>query len=122
MAVRALTDDGFGVAQCVLSVPRALNQIEQVHTIGEAIGRPLQFQEISREAAQQELIDAWGDPSMVEGALNAWAEMVGNPEQVAPTVEGHNREPGSRLSRLGDRPGRRLPLSASTTKTRRSAR
>ena len=41
VAVRALTGDGFGGAKYVLSGPRALTQIEQVHIIGEAVGRAL---------------------------------------------------------------------------------
>lgn len=41
VAVRALTGDGHGGVKYVLTGPQSLTQVEQVHTIGEVIGRPL---------------------------------------------------------------------------------
>jgi uncharacterized protein YbjT (DUF2867 family) len=87
VAVRALTEDGHAGAQYVLTGPQVLTQVEQVRTIGEVIGRPLRWEEISREAARQQLLAAWGDSSFVDRALAAWAEMVTEPEPVTPTVE-----------------------------------
>jgi len=87
VAVRALTGDGHGGAKYLLTGPQTLTQVEQVHTIGEAIGRPLRWEEISPEAARQQLLTAWGDLSFVDGALDAWARFVTEPELVAPTVE-----------------------------------
>ena len=87
VAVRALIEDGHGGAKYLLSGPEALTQVEQVHTIGEVVGRPLHYEEISREAARRQLLTARGDPSFVDGALDAWAKMVTEPEPVTPTVE-----------------------------------
>ncbi len=87
VAVRALTGDGHGGAKYVLTGPEALTQAEQVHAIGEAIGRPVRWEELSPDVARQELLAAWGDASFVDTALGAWADMVTVPEPVTTTVE-----------------------------------
>lgn len=55
-----------------------------MHTIGEAIGHPLRFEDISPEAARQ--MADYLPPSAVDGALDAWAKMVTEPEPVTFTV------------------------------------
>ena len=50
------------------------------------IGRPLRYEEISPEAARQEMLTYW-PPALVDGALDAWAKFVTEPERVTPTVE-----------------------------------
>jgi uncharacterized protein YbjT (DUF2867 family) len=101
VAVRALTSDGHGAKKYILTGPEALTQVEQVRTIGETIGRPLRFEEIPPKAARQRLLTAWGIPSLAarflparsrvrrlaDGALDAWATMVDEPEPVTPTVQ-----------------------------------
>jgi uncharacterized protein YbjT (DUF2867 family) len=42
----------------LLTGPQALTQVEQVRTIGEAIDRPLRYEEIARETARQQLLAA----------------------------------------------------------------
>ncbi len=84
--MRALAGEGHGKAKYVLTGPEALTQVEQVHTIGEAIGRPLRFEEIPPEAARQQMV-GYLPPSAVNGALDAWARMVTEPEPVTSTVE-----------------------------------
>lgn len=87
VAALALSDgDGHDRATHVLTGPRTLTQVEQVQTIGEALGRGLRFEEISREAARADLLAAWGDASLVDGALDAWAQMVTEPEPITQTV------------------------------------
>ena len=101
VAVRALTEDRHVGAKCVLTGPESLTQVEQVHIIGEVIGRSLHYDEISPVAARKLLLTSWGVPSfvarllpantlprrMADGALDAWAKMVTEPEWVSPTVE-----------------------------------
>ncbi len=87
VAVRALTGDGHGGAKYLLTGPQVLTQAEQVRTIGEVIGRPSRFEEMSPEAARQQLLTAWGDPSFVDSALDTWAGFVTEPELVTRTVE-----------------------------------
>jgi uncharacterized protein YbjT (DUF2867 family) len=101
VAARALTGDGHGGKSYILTGPEALTQIEQVRTIGETIGRMLRYEEISPKAARRRLLTAWGLPSLAarllparsrvrrlaDGALDAWAKMVDEPEAVTPTVQ-----------------------------------
>ena len=86
VAVRVLQSSGHSGAKYLLTGPQVLTQVEQVHAIGEAIGRTLRYEEISREAARQQMLTYW-PPALVDGALNAWASFVTEPELVSHTVE-----------------------------------
>jgi uncharacterized protein YbjT (DUF2867 family) len=85
VAVRALTEEGHGRARYVLTGPESLTQAEQVRTIAEAIGRPLRFEEISPEAAREEML-ALMPPSIVGMLLDIWAKLADEPAPVAATV------------------------------------
>ena len=87
VAVRALTEDGYGGEKYVLTGPELLTQVEQVRAIGGAIGRSLRFEEIPPEAARREWIAAGLPPSVVDGIFEAHARMVAEPERVTRTVE-----------------------------------
>jgi uncharacterized protein YbjT (DUF2867 family) len=86
VAVSALTSDGHSAAKYLLTGPQSLTQVEQVRIIGEAIGHPLRFEEISPEAMRPQLL-ARLPPAVVDGALQYWARLVGEPELVSSTVE-----------------------------------
>lgn len=85
VAVRALTEDGHAGAHYVVSGPETLTQAEQAHAIGEALGRPVRWEELSREDAREELAEQLG--GIPEGALDSWAAFVESPEIVTSTVE-----------------------------------
>jgi uncharacterized protein YbjT (DUF2867 family) len=87
VAVRALIEDGHTHTTYVLTGPEALTQVEQVRTIGEAIGRPLRWEEISREHVRPALITAFGDEAFADAALDAWAAFQTRPERVTATVQ-----------------------------------
>jgi uncharacterized protein YbjT (DUF2867 family) len=101
VATCALIDEGHSASTYVLTGPQALTQIEQLELIGQAIGRPLHYEEIPPAAARQALLTAWGIPRIVarllpaktvprriaDGVLAAQAEMVSKPEAVTDTVE-----------------------------------
>jgi len=87
VALRALTDTGHAGATYVLTGPRAITQVEQLDAIGEAIGRPLRWEEISREDARPGLIAAFGDEAFADSALDAWARFVAAPERTTQTVQ-----------------------------------
>lgn len=87
VAVRALIDEPHAGQRYLLSGPETLTQIEQAHAIGRAIGRPVQYQEISRDTARRELLAAWGNAALVDAALDGWSQMVTHPEPVTRTVE-----------------------------------
>ena len=81
-AVLALTEQGHTGARHVLTGPRTLTQAEQAHAIGEALGRPVRWEELSREDAERELAGEVPDT-----ALDTWAGFVQTPEIVTSTVQ-----------------------------------
>jgi uncharacterized protein YbjT (DUF2867 family) len=87
VALRALTEPGHAGATYVLSGPQALTQIEQLDAIGEALGRPLRWEEISRDDARPGLIAAFGDEAFADSALDTWARFVAAPERTTQTVQ-----------------------------------
>lgn len=86
VAVRALTSDKHNGAKYILTGPQALTQVEQVRVIGEALGRPLRYEEIAPEVLRQQMLTQF-PPALVDGMLNAWAGFVKEPEPVSRTVE-----------------------------------
>jgi uncharacterized protein YbjT (DUF2867 family) len=84
VAVRALLEDGHDGAEYVMTGPQSLEQREQVITIGDVIGRPLRYEELSPEEAQRELS---APPPVITMLLNAWAAALGQPALVTSTVE-----------------------------------
>lgn len=85
VAVRALCDDGHAGKEYVLTGPQSLSQSEQVSTIGNVIGRPLQMENISPEDARRELLSLM--PLFVANMLlNAWAAAIGQPAFLTSTV------------------------------------
>ena len=99
VAVRALTEDGHGGQKYVLSGPEVLTKAEQVRVIGEAIGRPLRFEEVPAEVARQEWIAAGLPPAAVDGIFGAHARFVAEPEPVTATVEEITDEPARTFRR-----------------------
>ncbi|KAA2258093.1 NAD(P)H-binding protein [Solihabitans fulvus] len=87
VAVRALTEDGHGSAKYQLTGPALVTQTEQVAAIGAAIDRPVRFEEQSREDARAGMVQAWGDATVVDQVLDAWASLSANPEPITDTVE-----------------------------------
>ncbi|WP_043262709.1 NAD(P)H-binding protein [Streptomyces sp. CT34] len=89
VAVRALTEDGHDRATYHLTGPEVLTQAEQVRTIGQVLGRPLQWVELSREAARRRLLadDSFPD-TFVEPLLDGYADMLAAPRPtITHTVE-----------------------------------
>ncbi|QFU87601.1 NmrA family NAD(P)-binding protein [Amycolatopsis sp. YIM 10] len=87
VAARALLDDGHAGQKYYFTGPESITQAEQVRQIGEAIGRPLRFEELSVDAAREKLLARGWDPAFATGALEAWGAMVTDPEPVNQEVE-----------------------------------
>ncbi len=83
VAARALLDSGHNRAEYVLTGPESLSQMEQLRTIGEVIGRSLQYDEISPDEALRELPFPATAITML---LDAWAAAIGQPALVTSTV------------------------------------
>jgi uncharacterized protein YbjT (DUF2867 family) len=86
VAVRALCDEGHDGCEHVLTGPASLTQREQVQIIGDATGRPLRFEELSRESAREEMIGMGFPPPIADLLLDAYAAAVGLPALVTSTV------------------------------------
>jgi uncharacterized protein YbjT (DUF2867 family) len=83
----ALTTEDLVGATPHLTGPETLTQTEQVARIGEELGEEVRWEELSRDEARRQML-AWGWPGKtVDGALDAWAGLVGSPEVVSPEVE-----------------------------------
>jgi len=93
VAVRALIEEGHAGARYVLTGPTTVTQAEQVRAIGQAIGRPLRWEEVPPGAVRDDLAAAIGDASFADGALDAWAGFVEEPELVTSTVQDVTGEP-----------------------------
>jgi uncharacterized protein YbjT (DUF2867 family) len=85
VAARVLCEEGHGGENYVLTGPQSLSQSEQVGSIGEVIGRSLQFEEITPEEARGELSTRM-PPPVVGMLLNACAAGIGQPAFVTSTV------------------------------------
>lgn len=87
VAARALAGNGHGGAKLVLTGPQVLTHVEQMHAIGEAIGRRLRWEEIPPQSARTQMLsEGWPLP-LVDAVLSGWARLVTEPESVTSTVE-----------------------------------
>ncbi|MEU5845139.1 NAD(P)H-binding protein [Saccharopolyspora shandongensis] len=86
VAVRVLVEEGHNGAKYALTGPEVSTQSEQLRTIGEAIGRPLRWEEVSRGAARRQLLDNGWPASFADGALDYWERISRDPEPVSPHV------------------------------------
>ena len=87
VAVRALCDEGHDGREYVLTGPTSLTQREQVEIIGDAIGRPLRFEELARASARERMLAMGFPPSVADMLLDAYAAAVGQPALVTSTVQ-----------------------------------
>jgi uncharacterized protein YbjT (DUF2867 family) len=86
VAVRALCDEGHDGLEHVITGPASLTQREQVQIIGDAIGRPLGFEELSRESARKQMIAMMFPPPVADMLLDAYEAAVDQPALVTSTV------------------------------------
>jgi len=85
VAVRALLDPGHDRAKHVLTGPEPLSHRDQVRILGEALGRPLRFEEMTPDEARAAWAGTWPAP-IIDMLLAAWPRLVGAPVLVTPTV------------------------------------
>ena len=85
VAVRALCGEGHAGKEYVITGPESLVQRELVRILGEAIGRPLRFEELSPDAARQDVLATW-PVAIADMLLSAYAAAVGCPSCVTTTV------------------------------------
>ncbi|WP_069162089.1 SDR family oxidoreductase [Nocardia altamirensis] len=85
VAVRALTTDGHVGVSYELTGSPALSRIDQVATIGAALGRPLEWAELPPEQAKQYM--DWVPRDAVDAVLEAFAALVDTPGQPTSTIQ-----------------------------------
>ncbi|WP_369146278.1 SDR family oxidoreductase [Streptomyces sp. R44] len=87
VAVRALLTDGHAGAKYVLTGPESLNQAEQARRIGQAIGRPVRYEELAPAAAREEMLRNGVPAAFADMLLAFQAGLVGVPAEVTTAVE-----------------------------------
>lgn len=87
VAVRALREDGHAGAEYVLTGPQSLTHREQISTIGKALGRSLQIQEITPDEARHELLSVIPALPAINMLLDAWAASSGHPAFITSTLQ-----------------------------------
>ncbi|MFJ9428390.1 NAD(P)H-binding protein [Streptomyces sp. NPDC101490] len=87
VAVQALTTDALLGAHPLITGPELISQKRQLALIGEAIGRPLRFEEITLDEAVDQMKAAGYPAELVEAVLPAQVRMLDDPEPVNGEVE-----------------------------------
>jgi uncharacterized protein YbjT (DUF2867 family) len=85
VAARTLYDERHVGGDYVLTGPESLSQAEQVAVIGEVLGRPIRFEELSPDEFRREIAAAWPRP-VVDMLLAAWGATMGHAAYVTSTV------------------------------------
>jgi uncharacterized protein YbjT (DUF2867 family) len=86
VAARALLDRRHAGGDYVLTGPESLSQAAQLHTISDAIGRPLRFEELSPDEFRREAEGRW-PAGVAEMLLAAWRATLGRPAFVTSAVQ-----------------------------------
>ena len=85
VVARLLCDEGHAGRDYVLTGPEGLSQAEQVRIIGDVLGRPVPFEEVSPDEFRSETAATWPRP-VVDMLLAAWGATLGVPAYVTSTV------------------------------------
>jgi len=83
VAIVALTEDDQAGKTYHLTGPKSLTHVEQIKLIGEALGRPLRYEELEPEAARQ-AISPYAPADLL---FATWEKHIGTPAPVTDTVE-----------------------------------
>ncbi|MET9852568.1 NAD(P)H-binding protein [Streptomyces sp. NPDC006450] len=87
VAVRALTTDALLGARPLITGPELITQEQQAALIGEAIGRPVRFEEITLDEAAEQMRATGYPAQLVEAVLPGQARLLDDPEPVNGEVE-----------------------------------
>lgn len=86
VAVRALTEPGHEGKAYFLTGPESITQREQLDTIGEAIGKPLRYEELT-EAQAREDFAKFIPPWVLDAVFGWWLHSNGVPSPLTNEVE-----------------------------------
>lgn len=82
-AIAALTRDEHAGKVYHLTGPQSQTHVEQIRLLGEALGRPLRYEELSPEAARQ----AISPYAPADVLFEMWQQHIGTPAPVTDTVQ-----------------------------------
>ena len=85
VAARVLSRDGLSGGDYVVTGPESLSQAEQVQIIGDVLGRPVPFVDLSPDEFRRETEGSWPRPA-VDMLLAAWDATMGRPAFITSTV------------------------------------
>jgi uncharacterized protein YbjT (DUF2867 family) len=97
VATAILTTDGHKGAKYALTGPESLTQVEQLKTIGAAIGQELTYQAITPEQFMQSM-SQFMPTDIIQTMLDYWSDTVEQPDVVRPTVEQITGRPARTLA------------------------
>ncbi|MFD0257281.1 NAD(P)H-binding protein [Kitasatospora indigofera] len=86
VAVRALTGDGQLGAVLELTGPRSMTRSEQAGILGEALGRPVRWEEAGEPEARQQMLDRGWPAAAADGVLRDLAASLAAPAVITDTV------------------------------------
>lgn len=86
LAALTLTENGHENKIYPLTGPQALTRVEQLDTIGAAIGRPLEYREIPPQAFEKEMSKYMPAP-IIKMLLDYWSDTTKSPDKVLNTFE-----------------------------------
>ncbi|MFC0600387.1 NAD(P)H-binding protein [Streptomyces palmae] len=87
VGVRALLGDELLGRTPVLTGPEPVTHAEQVRLIGEAVGRPLRYVEITPEEALERMTGGHLTRELASSLLRIYADSVDGPVEVSPEIE-----------------------------------
>jgi uncharacterized protein YbjT (DUF2867 family) len=85
VVAHTLCEDGHAGGDYVLTGPESLSQAEQVRVIGDVLGRPIRFEQLTPEEFRRETTGIW-PPMVVEMLLAAWGAAIGRPAFMSSAV------------------------------------
>ncbi|MFI6246137.1 NAD(P)H-binding protein [Streptomyces sp. NPDC051016] len=101
VAERALLDDGHEGAAHRLTGPAATTNTDQIAAIARAVGRELDFVEVTAEEAGP-LLFPQTPPELVRGLLKAFEATVGVPPEITTTVQEITGRPARTFARWAE--------------------
>ncbi|WP_432587033.1 NAD(P)H-binding protein [Streptomyces sp. HD1123-B1] len=94
VAARALLGDDLVGRAPVLTGPESLSFAEQARIVGEAIGRPLRYEELPREVVREGMLRGFATPEIADSLLDMFEAGVGVPAEISPETERITGHPG----------------------------
>lgn len=98
VTVAALTDPRHRGKTYSLTGPQSMTQLEQLKTIGDAMGVELSCRKITAEQFRESAA-AYMGADIVKMLLDYWSDTVDTPDVVRPTVQNITGRPGLTLAR-----------------------